>query len=37
MAERYEPSNPLSLPFECFPYGSAENVFPVEAHRHYFA
>lgn len=37
MNEMYEPSNPLSMPFECFTYGYPENPFPVRAHRHYFA
>ena len=37
MAELFEPSNPLSMPFECFTYDSGLQPFPVRAHRHYFA
>lgn len=37
MKKTYEPSNPLSMPFECFVYESKRNHFPVEDHWHYFA
>ncbi|MBO2515815.1 MAG: AraC family transcriptional regulator, partial [Clostridiales bacterium] len=37
MKESYEPSNPLSMPFECFPYDNIRCHFPVEDHWHYFA
>ena len=37
MKELYEPSDPLSMPFECFTYDAAHYTFPVQAHRHYFA
>lgn len=37
MKEAYEPSNPLSLPFECFTYDNIRHHFPVEDHWHYFA
>lgn len=33
----YEPSNPLSMPFECFSYDSVTHSFPIKPHRHYFA
>lgn len=37
MAGLYEPSNPLSMPFECFSYSSQCNPFPIKSHWHYFA
>lgn len=37
MDRSYEPSNPLSMPFECFSYNSVDCVFPIRPHRHYFA
>ena len=37
MDQHYEPTNPLSMPFECFEYDSAVNPFPVSEHWHYFA
>ena len=36
MDKQYEPSNPLSMPFECFEYRSDVDPFPVEEHWHYF-
>lgn len=37
MNRTYEPSNPLSMPFECFRYDSGANDFPIRSHWHYFA
>ena len=37
MEQRYEPANPLSMPFECFEFDSSVNPFPVKDHCHYFA
>ncbi len=37
MNQNYEPSNPLSMPFECFRYNSETHIFPIHSHWHYFA
>ena len=37
MDQLYEPTNPLSMPFECFEYSSEKKHFPVREHWHYFS
>ena len=37
MKKDFEPTNPLSMPFECFDYDSRRDTFPVRSHWHYFA
>lgn len=37
MSDIYEPTDPLSLPFECFSYDSDRLPVPVPPHWHYFA
>ena len=37
MDAQFEPTNPLSMPFECFTYEPGNKPFPVAEHWHYFA
>lgn len=37
MDTQYEPSNPLSMPFDCFEYDSEKDAFPIREHWHYFS